>query len=126
MYPGDVEKFLLSFDNIDWEKKSKKDSKFLYDAKSMGLIEYSKNAIQLSDFGKKAIVSNEYERKKIFAKCAKKMEKIKYAYEIYLDNIGITSRSFKPLIAHILDGLNSKVYINKTSRIFIPMGLIHL
>lgn len=126
MYPKDVEIFLLLLDEMDWENKTKRDSKLLYDAKSLGLIRYSKDSVQLSDMGKEAVNANDYERKIIFSECAKKTEKIKYAYDVFLNNIGISSRKFKPLISQILDGLNSKVYINKTSRVlYLWSAYIH-
>ena len=117
MYPEDVNIFLLSLDAIDWNNKTKRDSKLLYDTKSLGLIRYSKDSFQLSDMGIKAVIANDDERKTVLSECAKKTEKIKYAYDVFINNIGISSRKFKPLISPILDGLNSKVYINKTSRV---------
>ncbi|MFZ5950860.1 MAG: AAA-associated domain-containing protein [Candidatus Rifleibacteriota bacterium] len=116
MYPIEVEAFILSFGKIDLENPTKKVNKLIYDAKSLGLLSYSKNRIQLSDLGQKAVNGTELERKSIFAEQAQKTEKIRFAHDVLRNHSGISSRTFKSLIAQILDGLNSQVYINKTSR----------
>ncbi len=52
----------------------------------------------------------------VIATCAKKMDKIKVAYDVFLEDPSIKSRNFKDHISNILDGLNNQVYRNKTSR----------
>jgi hypothetical protein len=116
MYPSDLEEFIISIENNYVLNKSKREQKLLYDSKSLGLLRYSTDSLILTDFGEKAQRSIATERRFIIANCAKKMEKISVAYDVLVQDPSIKSRSFKDHISNILDGLNSQVYRNKTSR----------
>lgn len=116
MYPSDLEEFIISIENNYVLNKSKREQKLLYDSKSLGLLRYSTDSLTLTDFGEKAQCSIAAERRFIIASCAKKMEKISVAYDVLVQDPSIKSRSFKDHISSILDGLNSQVYRNKTSR----------
>ncbi|MBB1293398.1 restriction endonuclease [Pseudoalteromonas sp. SR41-4] len=116
MHPSDLEEFVVSVNNNYVLNKSKREQKLLYDSKSLGLLIYSTDSLTLTDFGEKAQRSTAIERKIIIANCAKKMEKISVAYDALAQDPSIKSRSFKNHISSILDGLNSQVYRNKTSR----------
>lgn len=126
MYPEDVEQYLLSINNKSLEEKSKRDDKLLYDLKSLGLIRYSRNQVQLTELGMEACRVDESSRKKIISDAALKMEKIRYSYDMYASKPGIKSIGFKSLISEVLDGLNSQIYINRTSRaLYLWSSYIH-
>lgn len=116
MYPSDLEEFIVSIENNYVLNKSKREQKLLYDSKSLGLLRYSTDSLTLTEFGEKAQRSIAKERKLIIANCAKKMEKISVAYDVLVQDPSIKSRNLKDHISSILDGLNSQVYRNKTSR----------
>jgi hypothetical protein len=116
MRPLDVEDFIVSIPNGYKLCKSKRELKLLYDSKSMGLIKYSSEEIVFNDILEDINIDNCIERRYAIANGAKKMDKVKVAYEILSDNPSIKSRNFKNHIGNILDGLNSQVYKNKTSR----------
>jgi hypothetical protein len=116
MNPLDVDDFIISVKNGYTLCKSKKEQKLLYDSKSMGLIRYSSEGITFNKILEDINVDNIIERKYAIATGAKKMDKVKVAYEILSENPSIKSRNFKDYVGNILDGLNSQVYRNKTSR----------
>lgn len=116
MSPQDVEDYLLSIEGRVFTEKNQKDQKLLYDLKSLGLIRYGKERFDITEIGSSAIHSSEDERRKILSECALKTEKIRYAYQTYCKNSNLISRDFKLLIEDVLEGLNSQVYLSKTSR----------
>lgn len=116
MSPQEVETYLLNVEGRTFVTKTQKDQKLLYDLKSLGLIRYGREGIVLTDLGTSAINSDENDRGKILAECALKTEKIRYAYHAYCKQPNLRSRDFKQVIEDILEGLNSQVYLNKTSR----------
>ena len=116
MNPSDVEDFIVSVNNGYTLCKSKREQKLLYDSKSIGLIRYSSGEIAFNKVLEGINVDNSIERRYAIATGAKKIDKIKVAYEILTENPSIKSRNFKNHIGNILDGLNSQVYKNKTSR----------
>ena len=116
MYPSDVEVFISTIDDKYSLSKTTREQKLLYDTKSMGLLTYSKGTVLLTDAGKEAQEKNHLERRLVIAKCAKKMDKIRVAYDACCASPNVKSRNFKDHISGILDGLNSQIYINKTAR----------
>ena len=116
MSPQEVEDYLLNIDRGVLANKNQKVQKLLYDLKSLGLIKYGRERIDLTDIGNSAIRSSEEDRRKIISECALKTEKIKFAYQAYCQNFEVKSRYFKPLIEEVLEGFNSQVYLNQTSR----------
>jgi len=116
MYPSDLEEFIVSIDHNYVLTKSKKEQKLLYDAKSLGLLRYSTETLTLTGIGKKSQSRDVAERRMIIANCARKTDKINVAYDVLVQDPSIKSRNLKDHISSILDGLNSQVYRNKTSR----------
>jgi hypothetical protein len=116
MNPADVEDFIVSVKNGYELCRSKREQKLLYDTKSMGLIRYSSEEIVVNQILEYVNIDNNIDRRHAIATGAKKMEKINVAYNILSENPDINSRNFKGHIGNILDGLNSQVYKNKTSR----------
>lgn len=116
MNPQDIEYFIQSTDSGKIFEKTKREEKLLYDARSMGMVRFSKESIQLSDQGidiKQA--DQKFMRYKI-AQHALRMEKVRIAYEALCNNPTIKSKDFKDIIGSVLDGLTSKSYINRTTR----------
>lgn len=117
MYPVDVENFIFSIINKHNLRKAKKDDKLLYDTRSLGLITYSKDTIVLTDAGKELRASDRLEKRLMIANGAKRMGKIRVAYDTCCANPNIESKNFIDYIGGILDGINSPVYKNKTARL---------
>lgn len=116
MNPVDVEKFIQSIQKGQAFEKTKKEMKLLYDARSMGLVDFSKENIQLTEFGKELQQSDLVVGRHLLASRALQKEKIRIAYEAILDNPDVKSKEFKETISAVLDGLNSQMYINRTAR----------
>ncbi|WP_045825911.1 restriction endonuclease [Teredinibacter turnerae] len=116
MNPTDVEAFLREVTTDQELVKTKREEKLLYDARSMGIVGFSKETISLTHDGEEIHAADIKRSRYLIAQRALKMEKIRIAYEALAANPDCKSREFKSLISSVLDGLNSKVYINKTSR----------
>lgn len=113
----DVE-FFKSISNEQFYEQDRKTLKILYDLKALGLLVYMNNKIYLTEKGKN-IHENDLEFNKTICLEALKTERISRAYTVYCNNPNIKIKIFKEGIADILEGINSKVYLNKTSRVLL-------
>lgn len=116
MNPVDVEQFIQEIQKDQDFERTKRETKLLYDARSMGLVDFSKENIKLTDYGKEMQRSDVVVSRHLLASRALQKEKIRIAYEAILDDPEVKSKDFKDVISAVLDGLNSQMYINRTAR----------
>jgi hypothetical protein len=116
MKPADVIGFVTSISDKYTLTKNPKEQKLLYDAKSLGLLTYSKDTALLTDIGREIHEKSETERFFIFSEQAKKMEKIKISYDALIANPEVKSKDFKDYILGPLEGINSQEYTKITAR----------
>ncbi|MBD2628169.1 nSTAND1 domain-containing NTPase [Trichormus variabilis] len=116
MSPNDVENYLLNFEEYKYVEKKQKHQKLLYDLKSLGLTQDNRDKIDLTEVGQLAIKSDSINRRRILSECALRTEKIKFAYGVFCESPHLKSKNFKPYVEEVLEGINSQVYINTTSR----------
>ncbi|MEZ5587003.1 MAG: AAA-associated domain-containing protein [Sedimenticolaceae bacterium] len=116
MNPVDVEQFIQAIQKNQTFDKTKREMKLLYDTRSMGLVDFSRENIQLTDHGKEMQQSGVVVSRHLLASRALQKEKVRIAYEAILDNPEVKSKDFKDTISTVLDGLNSQMYINRTAR----------
>lgn len=116
MNPNDVEEFVRELTNNQDFEKTKREEKLLYDTRSMGIVGFSREKIRLTEAGEEIHTADAKRARHLLAQRSLKMEKIRIAYEALVKEPDCKSNEFKILIASVLDGLNSKIYLNKTSR----------
>lgn len=116
MNPNDVETFVRKVANNRDFEKTKREEKLLYDTRSMGIVGFSREKIRLTEAGEEIRTADARRARYLLAQLSLRMEKIRIAYEALVTNPDCKSNEFKILIASVLDGLNSKIYLNKTSR----------
>lgn len=90
--------------------------KILYDLKSIGLLTYFKNSVNLTEKGKKIKNLAETELNQRISAEALKTEKLSKSYHVFVINPNIKVKDFQNSIQDLLEGINSKVYQYSTTR----------
>ncbi len=96
-------------------------TKYLYDLKNLGLLNFTRGRIVLTPLGVKA-KKKETDLLYIVINEAIKTEKIHKAYEIISENTTIKKKEFKDNIEHLLADINSDVYKIRVFSILFNWG----
>ena len=116
-YPEDDLEYFLSFKDTPKQNKDKNKVKHFYDLKTLSLLSYDHNKIELTELGKAIIEDDVSTIKQILAKEALKTDKIRIAYQFLVNNPKIPGKTMKlALKNHLLSDIKSKVYKDKSAR----------
>lgn len=119
--PDEIINFFNLISNGQNYEKNNKKSKLLYDLKSLGFLTYERNKITFYKLGNDAKVKNSL--KLLLIERSLLTEKIRFAYEILLNNPGIDRKEFKNKILEKLISISSKIYANSTGNILFEWAI---